>query len=595
MANKKWIVVCVVLAVLVLLAVATVQAGPESQRPGPQGGVEVQAALGTGFTYQGQLKSGGRPVDDTCDFQFGLWDALTGGGQLGVTQTVSISVTSGLFTTQLNGGGEFGYEAFRGAARWLAIAVRCPAGSGDYTSLSPRQEVTGVPYAHALIPGSVIKNTEDISGWTPGIWLESTNGSAVVGRNYIAGGACIAGDNMAGGNGVSGWTNSASGSSTAGVVGTNAGSGYAIKGVSVGGVAGRFETNSSIALPTVLLYENADDYARLTFQNDQTEKFWTIAGYASVTDTLSRLNVWNSSTGDLVSISGDGKVGIGIGTTAPAAKLEVSGGSGKGVYGRSSGTGVYGVSGAPSGMTTYSSSGAAVWGDSTSGAPALAGTVSQGAGVYGRSNGSTPTGWYYGVYGTAAGGVGVHGATSTGTGVEASTDSGDLFVGCVWEGLVFPSCNPKFRVDSAGKGFFNGGYQTGGADMAEFITASGDPQPGDVVEIDPQHPGQFRLAATPNSTAVAGVISTDPGASLGASDPAGDENTGPQLALVGRVPVKVSVENGAIRPGDLLVASSTPGHAMRAPADPAPGTVIGKALRGLDSGTGVVEMLVMLR
>jgi len=94
---------------------------------------------------------------------------------------------------------------------------------------------------------------------------------------------------------------------------------------------------------------------------------------------------------------------------------------------------------------------------------------------------------------------------------------------------------------------------------------------------------------------VAGVISTNPGASLGAVDPAGAENTGPQLALVGTVPVKVSAENGAIRPGDLLVASSTPGHAMRAPANPAPGTVIGKALGNLESGTGIIQMLAMLR
>ena len=63
----------------------------------------------------------------------------------------------------------------------------------------------------------------------------------------------------------------------------------------------------------------------------------------------------------------------------------------------------------------------------------------------------------------------------------------------------------------------------------------------------------------------------------------------------GRVPVKSSAENGTIAPGDLLVASATPGHAMRAPANPAPGTVIGKALGTLAHGTGVMEMLVMLR
>ncbi|MGH7785823.1 MAG: hypothetical protein ACRERC_03095 [Candidatus Binatia bacterium] len=61
------------------------------------------------------------------------------------------------------------------------------------------------------------------------------------------------------------------------------------------------------------------------------------------------------------------------------------------------------------------------------------------------------------------------------------------------------------------------------------------------------------------------------------------------------MPVKATAANGAIRPGDLLVASATPGHAMRGPANPAAGTVIGKALGPLAAGVGVTEMLVMLR
>jgi hypothetical protein len=73
---------------------------------------------------------------------------------------------------------------------------------------------------------------------------------------------------------------------------------------------------------------------------------------------------------------------------------------------------------------------------------------------------------------------------------------------------------------------------------------------------------------------------------------AGDE---PRLALNGRVPVKATTENGAIRPGDLLVASSTAGRAMRAPVNPRAGTVIGKAMQPLDRGSGEIEMLVMLR
>ena len=66
------------------------------------------------------------------------------------------------------------------------------------------------------------------------------------------------------------------------------------------------------------------------------------------------------------------------------------------------------------------------------------------------------------------------------------------------------------------------------------------------------------------------------------------------VALAGRVPVKVDAAYGAIQAGDLLVASATAGHAMRSD-NPAPGTVIGKALEGFDSGRGTVMMMVLNR
>jgi len=131
----------------------------------PQGDVSIQALMGTAFTYQGQLKSGGSPVNDTCDFQFSLWDAAgsgsppSGGTQIGATQTRSnVSLTNGLFTvSSLN----FGSTAFTGDARWLQITVRCPAGSGSYTALSPRQSLTPAPHALAL----------------PGLWTQQNSTS----------------------------------------------------------------------------------------------------------------------------------------------------------------------------------------------------------------------------------------------------------------------------------------------------------------------------------------------------------------------------------------------------------------------------------
>jgi hypothetical protein len=65
--------------------------------------------------------------------------------------------------------------------------------------------------------------------------------------------------------------------------------------------------------------------------------------------------------------------------------------------------------------------------------------------------------------------------------------------------------------------------------------------------------------------------------------------------VVGIVPVKASAENGPIAPGDMLVASSIPGHAMSAGPNPPTGTVIGKALEGLEGDTGMIKLLVVLQ
>jgi hypothetical protein len=72
------------------------------------------------------------------------------------------------------------------------------------------------------------------------------------------------------------------------------------------------------------------------------------------------------------------------------------------------------------------------------------------------------------------------------------------------------------------------------------------------------------------------------------------------VALSGQVYVRVSLEGGAIEPGDLLVSSSTPGVAMRmAAAELALGTVLGKALERYSGNggepEGLVRMLVMMR
>jgi hypothetical protein len=68
------------------------------------------------------------------------------------------------------------------------------------------------------------------------------------------------------------------------------------------------------------------------------------------------------------------------------------------------------------------------------------------------------------------------------------------------------------------------------------------------------------------------------------------------MAMTGIVPTKVSAENGAIKPGDLLVTSSKPGYAMKGTdRTQMLGAVIGKAIGHLDSGVGVIEAVVTLQ
>jgi len=98
------------------------------------------------FTYQGVLEDGGAPATGLYDFEFRVFNAASGGGQVGtLTTAADTPVTNGLFTATIDPGA--GTGVFPGGARWLNIAVRPGASTGAYTNLSPRQPITSTPYA----------------------------------------------------------------------------------------------------------------------------------------------------------------------------------------------------------------------------------------------------------------------------------------------------------------------------------------------------------------------------------------------------------------------------------------------------------------
>src|SRR5438552_9876838 len=105
-------------------------------------GASAVFAQTSSFIYQGRLTDGGTAANGNYDLQFALFDSLSGGAQVGSTQTINtVPVSNGVFTVSL----DFGANAFTGASRFLEISAR-PTG-GSFTLLTPRQQVTSTPYA----------------------------------------------------------------------------------------------------------------------------------------------------------------------------------------------------------------------------------------------------------------------------------------------------------------------------------------------------------------------------------------------------------------------------------------------------------------
>ena len=99
-------------------------------------------AVGTEFTWQGELRESGQPASGSYDFEFRLFAAASGGSPLGPVRSLPAqSVTGGIYTALL----DFG-DQFTGDRRWLEIAVR-RSGQPTFTTLLPRQALTATPYA----------------------------------------------------------------------------------------------------------------------------------------------------------------------------------------------------------------------------------------------------------------------------------------------------------------------------------------------------------------------------------------------------------------------------------------------------------------
>lgn len=174
--------------------------------------------------------------------------------------------------------------------------------------------------------------------------------------------------------------------------------------------------------------------------------------------------------------------------------------------------------------------------------------------------------------------------TTNGTGntllVNHTGPSGNI---AVWQSA---SSNVS-RIDKSGRGYFNGGTQASGADIAEAFDVEGSISTfeiGDVLVISESQDRTVTKSAKPYSTLVVGVYATKPGVLLTEENIDTDISNKVPMGVVGVIPTKVCLEGGPIKRGDLLVTSSTAGVAMKADPDKVKiGQVLGKALQEYNS------------
>ena len=156
---------------------------------------------------------------------------------------------------------------------------------------------------------------------------------------------------------------------------------------------------------------------------------------------------------------------------------------------------------------------------------------------------------------------------------------------------------PASKLHVAGSVTVDGNIAAKYQDVAEWVESSQPLTAGTVVILDPDKDNQVLASTQSYDTRVAGVISLQPGITLG------DRGEGRVLvAATGRVKVKVDASNGPIKIGDLLVTSDKEGVAMKSvPVELSgvrmhrPGTLIGKALQPLAQGTGEILVLLSLQ
>jgi hypothetical protein len=492
----------------------------------------------------------------------GVWGSQNGSGW-------------GVYGTSPSGIGAYGNASGSG----IGVYANANSGTGLFATSSTGSaaniSITNSANANNVIEasttgGGTVLNVSSTTG--KGVYANASSGTAIEGMTGSISSAGLIGRNATG-EAIVGFSSGVSG--VGAVVGRSDGAGYGVRG---------FNTQNGIGVIGQAGISGGTGIAG-RFEN------------VNSANTNNAVEIANSGTGNglnvAISNAASGGRGINVSST----------GVGNGIYSTSAGgTGVEGI--------TSSISAAGVIGRNATG-EAIVGFTSGVSGVgavVGRSDGDG-----YGLRGfNTQAGIGVFGqaGVSGGTGraarfenVNSGSAANVLEVANAGNGnmatFIKGSSNVA-RIDAAGKGFFNGGTQNSGADIAEAFDVEGSTnhyEPGDILVISTKSDRAVEKSSKAYSALVAGVYATKPGVLLT------EENIDSELVgkvpmgVIGVIPTKVCMEGGEIKRGDLLVTSSQSGVAMKAnPKKVKIGQVIGKALQDYNQSlTGKINVLVSIK
>lgn len=602
--------------------------------------------LGGGFTYQGQLRQNGAPLNGTVDVTFALYDAEQNGTLLGTQTFNGLQITDGLFTVLLNDAGQFGPNALNGDARWLQIIVNGHA-------LNPRQPLTAAPYA-LKVPGVTGHSLGAPDGSPAQAVVVDNNGRVGIGTANPEINLHVIGETWFDSGRVRGYDQFEIHSSQQ----DGAGASILARGIfypatgergsllfNHGNLTGaapdssiyfRFMNNNQIS-NQMIIRSNGNVGIGTTSPGQKLTVAGTIesssGGFRFPDGSVQSVAApWTvAGTNATFSLGGN----LGIGQSNPTFKLDLAG-TGNGVA-RFRSSDAFGAT-----LAIESATGGRNWSLISTGSGHAAGggrLVIRDVGA-GQDRATFDTSGRLGL-GTAAPLAGLHinsqpsgaGGTLALEGVNHTYISfypdGASAGRKAWLGFGTGASNDVEIMNEVANGnirlLTNGTGKTqvnvleilGGADIAEpfNVAASGQANsdqetglesarhaevvPGMVVSIDPARIGELRICDRAYDTTVAGVISGAGGVSVGMTlKQEGTAADGKHpVALTGRVWCWCDADaGGAIRAGDLLTTSSTPGHAMKVTDHAAAqGATIGKAMSSLESGRGLVLVLVNLQ